>query len=159
MYTTTHVQLTSASPAEVYQVCLDPMAVAAWMVPDGMTGKVHEFDARVGGEFRISLTYNGSEAGKSGGNTDTFHGRFTALVPDREVSRIVEFETDDPAMKGQMQIIITLADAPGGGTEIHYRHTGVPDAIPRADNETGARTALQKLAALAEGRRSQSRTR
>jgi len=28
------------------------------MVPEGMTSEVHAFDARDGGEFRISLTYD-----------------------------------------------------------------------------------------------------
>jgi hypothetical protein len=39
----------------VYRARLDPHAAATWMVPDGMTSHVHEFDAREGC-FRISLT-------------------------------------------------------------------------------------------------------
>jgi hypothetical protein len=33
------------------------------------------------------------------------------LVPDTEVVQTVEFETDDPAMQGEMTITYTLADA------------------------------------------------
>jgi len=47
-----------APRAVVYQALLDADAVATWMVPTGMTSEVHAFDAREGGAFRISLTYD-----------------------------------------------------------------------------------------------------
>jgi uncharacterized protein YndB with AHSA1/START domain len=37
--------LNAPRPA-VYQALLDADAVAKWRVPEGMTGQVHEFDAR-----------------------------------------------------------------------------------------------------------------
>ncbi|GGN98892.1 hypothetical protein GCM10010112_92180 [Actinoplanes lobatus] len=46
MHTTTVSQHVPAGPAEVYRALLDPSALARWRVPAGMTGKVHEFDAR-----------------------------------------------------------------------------------------------------------------
>jgi uncharacterized protein YndB with AHSA1/START domain len=39
-------QHVSAPRAAVYRALLDPQAVATWMVPDGMTSQVYEFDAR-----------------------------------------------------------------------------------------------------------------
>ena len=151
MYTTRHVQRTSATRAAVYRACLDADTVAIWIVPDGMRSEVHAFDARVGGAFRISLTYDApGEAGKTSAHTDTFHGRFVELVPDERIVQTVAFETADPAMQGDMRVTITLVDAPGG-TDIHYVHEGVPDAIPPADNEAGTRMSLAKLARLAEG--------
>ena len=48
-----------ASRASIYRALVEARAVATWMVPDGMTSQVHAFDARVGGVFRISLTYEG----------------------------------------------------------------------------------------------------
>jgi uncharacterized protein YndB with AHSA1/START domain len=47
-----------APRATVYRALLDARAVATWRVPTGMTSHVHEFDAREGGSFRISLTYD-----------------------------------------------------------------------------------------------------
>src|SRR3990167_5036891 len=44
--------------ASIYRALLDPRAVATWKVPTGMTSHVHAFDAREGGLFRISLTYD-----------------------------------------------------------------------------------------------------
>ena len=47
-----------APRAVVYRALLDPRTVAQWKVPDGMTCHVHAFEAREGGAFRISLTYD-----------------------------------------------------------------------------------------------------
>ncbi|MGH8806174.1 MAG: SRPBCC domain-containing protein, partial [Polaromonas sp.] len=48
----------NAPRTTVYRALLDARAVATWMVPTGMTSHVHAFDAREGGSFRISLTYD-----------------------------------------------------------------------------------------------------
>jgi uncharacterized protein YkwD len=80
VYATTTTGLVRAPRSEVYAALLDPHAVQAWRVPDGMTAEVHEWEAREGGRFRVSLTYRGAEAGKSGGHTDTYAGRFARLV-------------------------------------------------------------------------------
>jgi len=115
-----------------------------------MTSHVRAFDAREGGAFRISLTYDApTGAGKTTAHTDTFHGRFARLVPDEEVVEVVEFETDDPALRGEMTITITLADA-DGGTVLVAAHDNLPPGLSAADNETGWRSSLAKLAALVE---------
>jgi uncharacterized protein YndB with AHSA1/START domain len=82
MSATRLTQFIRAPRASVYSALVDPRAVAAWMVPDGMTSRIHSFDAREGGIFRISLSYGDpAAAGKSGAHTDTYHGRFVRLVP------------------------------------------------------------------------------
>ncbi len=136
----------------VYQALTDPVAIAAWRVPDGMTSVVHEFDAREGGSFRVSLTYDAPDrGGKTSARTDTYHGRFTRLVPGEQVVEVFEFETADPALRGEMTLTTTLAEA-GGGTDVIMEHDGVPAGVPAADNELGTRMALGKLAALVEDR-------
>jgi uncharacterized protein YndB with AHSA1/START domain len=66
---TRHVNVPRAS---VYRALLDAQAVAVWMVPNGMTSHVHEFEARVGGPFRISLTYDApTGTGKTTAHTAT----------------------------------------------------------------------------------------
>ena len=62
---------------------------------------------------------------------------------------MVEFETADPAMRGEMTITITLTDA-GGGTDLLAVHDNLPPGLSPADNETGWRMSLGKLAALVE---------
>jgi uncharacterized protein YndB with AHSA1/START domain len=136
----------------VYRALLDPRAVTKWKVPDGMTCEVHEFEAREGGLIRVSLTYDEpTAAGKTTPHTDTYHGRFVRLVRDEQVVEVDEFETDDPALRGEMTITITLGDAPGG-TDLVAVHDGLPRGVSPADNEVGWQMALAKLAALVEAR-------
>jgi len=149
----TRVQRRIAAPRPaVYRALLDAGDVATWMVPDGMTGEVHAFDPREGGLLRISLSYDQpTGAGKTSAQTDTYHGRFLRLVPDQEVVETIVFETDDPAMRGEMTVTIRLADAEGG-TELVAVHDGLPPGLSPADNQVGWEMSLAKLAALVENR-------
>jgi uncharacterized protein YndB with AHSA1/START domain len=140
----------AAPRARVYDALLDPKAVVKWKVPSGMTAYVHEFDAREGGTFRISLTYDTpAGVGKTTARTDTYHGRFIKLVPNELLVEVDEFETTDPALRGEMTITITL-DSADGGTEVVGVHQGLPAGISAADNEAGWRSALDRLAELVE---------
>jgi uncharacterized protein YndB with AHSA1/START domain len=140
----------NAPRAIVYRALLDARAVAIWMVPTGMTSHVHAFDPREGGSFRISLTYDApTGAGKTTAHTDTYHGHFVKLVTNEKVVEVVEFETTDPAMRGEMTITISLADA-AGGTDVLAVHDQLPPGLSAADNEVGWRSSLAKLAALVE---------
>lgn len=151
MTVTEVAQHVRAPAAAVYRALLDPVAVAIWMVPDGMTSEVHAFDARVGGVFRISLTYDDpGSAGKTGGATDTFEGQFVELVPARRVVQSVAFETDDSNVAGEMRISFDLRGS-DGGTEVVGRHENLPPGVSAQDNELGWRMSLGKLAALVEG--------
>jgi uncharacterized protein YndB with AHSA1/START domain len=115
-----------------------------------MTSQVHTFEAREGGAIRVSLTYDAPDGmGKTTAHTDTYHGRFVTLVPDKLVVEVDEFETQDPALQGEMTITIRLSDA-GGGTQLEALHEGLPPGVSPADNETGWRMALAKLVALVE---------
>lgn len=141
-----------APRSAVYAALLDPAAIAAWRVPNGMTSEVHLFEPREGGRFRVSLTYDApTAAGKTAPHTDTYHGRFVKLVPDELVVEAVEFETDNPALQGEMTITTTLAGQ-DGGTELVGVHEGLPSGVAPADNEMGWRESLARLAALVEER-------
>jgi uncharacterized protein YndB with AHSA1/START domain len=140
----------NAPRAVVYRALLDARAIATWRVPTGMTSDVHEFDAREGGSFRISLTYDApTGTGKTTAHTDTYHGRFVKLVTNEQVVEVLEFETTDPELRGEMTITTTLADA-DGGTDVLVAHEGIPNGVSAADNETGSRMSLANLAALVE---------
>ncbi|MCU1272677.1 MAG: hypothetical protein JWO48_108 [Bryobacterales bacterium] len=140
----------NAPRAIVYRALLDARAVATWMAPTGMTSHVHTFDAREGGSFRISLTYDSpTRTGKTSAHTDTFHGRFVKLVTNEQIVQVVEFETTDPALRGEMTITYTLADA-DGGADVLAVHDGLPRGVSTDDNEVGWRMSLAKLAALVE---------
>lgn len=140
-----------APPSRVYRALLDPVAVRQWMVPDGMTSEVHVFDAREGGRFRITLTYDdpATTAGKTTERADTFAGRFVRLAQDREVVQVVEFLSDDPGATGEMTITYSLTEA-DGGTDLVGLHQDLPPGVSAADNELGWSMSLGKLARLVE---------
>ena len=140
----------NAPRSDVYRALLDPEAVTQWRVPACMSSQVHEFDAREGGSFRVSLTFDApTGTGKSAEHTDTYHGHFAKLVPDEQVVEVFEFETADPGLHGEMMMTTTLAEA-DGGTDVVIVHERIPDSVPSADNETGTRMALENLAKFVE---------
>ena len=61
----------------------------------------------------------------------------------------MEFETADAEMRGVMTVTFTLSDA-DGGTDVLGVHDNLPPGVAPADNETGWRVALEKLARLVE---------
>lgn len=150
MYSTQVSCHVNASRAAVYRALVDANAIKTWRVPAGMSSHVHEFDAREGGLFRVSLIYDAPDGtGKSAPHTDTYHGHFARLVPNEQVIEVFEFETADPALRGTMTMTTTLTDA-DGGTDVLVVYEGIPGGVPAADNETGTRMALANLAKLVE---------
>ena len=148
-------KIIKAPRAAVYRACIDPDAVAAWRVPDNMAARVHAFDAREGGGFRISLTYAdiaNRPRGKSSEDTDTFEGRFVELIPDRRVVELIRFETNDAGLAGEMKITTSLADV-AGGTRMTLSFENIPPGIRAADNREGTRQSLKRLAKLLEKER------
>jgi uncharacterized protein YndB with AHSA1/START domain len=152
VYSTQVSRHVNAPRSAVYQALISAAAIAQWRVPEGMSCRVHDFDAREGGRFRVSLTYDSpGSSGKSTSRTDTYHGHFVKLVPNEQVVEVLEFETADAALQGTMTMTTTLTDA-GEGTDVVVAHDGIPDSVPRADNETGTRMALANLASLVEAK-------
>ena len=149
--TSTRVSRRVRAPrADVYRALLDPVAVARWTVPDGMRCTVHELDPREGGRLRISLTYDApAGAGKTTAHTDTYHGTFAKLVPDAEVVEVIEFETANPALQGEMTLTFTLRDV-DGATELVAVHDRLPPGLSPEYNELGWGMSLAKLAAWVE---------
>jgi uncharacterized protein YndB with AHSA1/START domain len=134
----------------VYAALLDPEAIVNWKVPSGMTAVVETFEPHEGGRLRVSLTYEtAGQPGKTTARTDTYNGRFLELVPNERVVEIDEFETEDPSLRGQMRVTISLSDV-DGGTEVVGLHEGIPPGVRLSDNQVGWEAALSRLAALVE---------
>jgi uncharacterized protein YndB with AHSA1/START domain len=137
-----------AAPDELYAAFLDPVALAEWMPPAEMTGRVHAFDARVGGGYRMSLFYPPSERtfrGKTAEREDRVDVRFVELVPSRRIVEAVNFVTTDPAFMGEMTMVVTFEEVPGG-TEVSIVCTSLPPGLRPEDNEAGSRLSLEQLA-------------
>src|SRR5436190_1823350 len=92
----------SASPERLYAAFTDPVALAEWLPPRGMSGAFEWFDAVPGGGYRMRLTYKGEGVGKTTSDSDVVSARFVELQPGRRVVQEVEFVADDPALAGIM---------------------------------------------------------
>lgn len=140
-----------ATPEAIWLALVDPEALAVWRPPAGMTGRFDSFDAREGGSYRMTLTYDdaGSAHGKSSNDTDIVDGRFAELVPGRRIVELVDFQSDDPAFAGTMKITTSLTPVPGG-TEVAIACENVPGGISPKDHQAGMNSTLANLAAYIE---------
>jgi uncharacterized protein YndB with AHSA1/START domain len=117
-----------------------------------MTGKIHEFDARVGGGYRMSLFYPSSEQvyrGKTSEREDRFTARFVELTPLSRIVEAISFDSVDPAFLGEMTMTVTFEER-DGGTEVTILFENIPPGIRPEDNEAGSRSSLEKLARYVE---------
>ncbi len=136
----------------LYRAFTDPTALEVWLSPGEMTGKVHEFDGRVGGGYRMSLFYPASEQssrGKTAEREDRYTARFVELTPPTRIVQAISFDSADPAFAGEMTITVTFEES-DGGTEVTIVFERIPPGIRPEDNEAGTRSALEKLARYVE---------
>ena len=134
---------------EVFRAFTDPGMLASWLPPEGMSGHLEHIDARPGGSFRLVLTYESGEGGKTTADTDVTDTRIVALDEPRRVVWEVEFESEDPAYAGTMFMEWTL-DAVQGATEVTVEATDVPSGIDPDDHVRGLTSSLAQLAELFE---------
>ncbi|MBB4636292.1 SRPBCC domain-containing protein [Longimicrobium terrae] len=145
-------RLVRAPRQAVYDAFTRPDALAAWLAPEGMTGRVHQWDLRVGGGYVMSLYYPksmGDGHGKTAEGEDRYTARFVELDPPSRVVLAIDFESDDPAFAGEMIMQTTLEERPGG-TEVTIAFRGLPPGIRPEDNDEGTRSSLEKLARYVE---------
>jgi Uncharacterized conserved protein len=130
------------APAErIYRAFLDPEALVKFMPPHGFTAAVHEFDARVGGRYRMSFTNFAS------GQSHSFGGEYIELVPDERIVNTDRF--DDPGLPGEMRTTVSLRPV-AVGTEVEVVQEGIPDAIPTEACYLGWQDTLSLLTLLVE---------
>ncbi len=137
-----------ARPEALYASLMDPTALVAWLPPAPMTGKIHAFDPRVGGGYRMSLFYPPTERtfrGKTSEHEDRVNVWFVDLAPPRRIVQAVTFDTTDPSLLGEMTMVVTFEEGTGG-TEVAFLAANLPPGLRAADNEAGARLSLEQLA-------------
>jgi uncharacterized protein YndB with AHSA1/START domain len=138
----------SARPEELYAAFLEPTAVVDWLPPPEMTGEIHEFDARVGGGYRMSLFYPPDERAfrcKTSDGEDIVNVRFVELAPPRRIVEAVSFVTTDPASFGEITLMATFEEV-SGGTEVTLVFENLPPGLRAKDNEAGSHLSLEQLA-------------
>lgn len=129
------------TPEKVYRAFLDADAMSKWLPPYGFTCKVHHFDARVGGTFRMSFS------NFSTGNGHSFGGEYRELVTNERIVYTDRF--DDPNLPGEMQVTVSLKQVVCG-TELNVVQEGIPELIPVEMCYLGWQESLAQLANLVE---------
>jgi uncharacterized protein YndB with AHSA1/START domain len=130
-----------ASPDRIYRAFLDAAALAKWLPPYGFTCTVHNFDAKVGGSFKMSFT------NFTTGHSHSFGGEYRELVPSAKISYTDKF--DDPNLPGEMLTTVTLKKV-SCGTELNIEQEGIPEVIPLEMCYLGWQDSLAQLATLTE---------
>lgn len=130
-----------APPERVYRAFTTPEAMVKWLPPHGFAAQVHEFDARVGGRYRMSFI------NFSANSQNSFGGEFLELVPDHRIRHTDRF--DDPNLPGEMITTVNF-QAVFCGTELHVKQEGIPDMIPAQACYLGWQESLQLLTLLVE---------
>ena len=134
--------------SDVYDAFLNPLTLVEWLPPAGMTGKVHDFEARVGGGYSMSLFYPESETtfhGKTSEKEDRVVVRFVELDPPRKIVEAIRFVSDDPAFAGEMMMTATFVVVEYG-TVVTLAFDNLPPGVDPKDNDEGARLSLEQLA-------------
>ncbi|MGW1777935.1 SRPBCC family protein [Streptomyces sp. NPDC002143] len=141
----------AAPPETVYGALVDRESLEAWLPPDGMRGRVEQWDPRPGGGFRMVLTHldAAGSPGKTSDATDVVDVEFAALAPSERVVQRAVFEADDPSYAGTMTMTWQLT-ATGEGTEVTVTATDVPTGIAQAAHEAGIASSLAHLASYVE---------
>src|SRR5438132_3317073 len=89
----------------------------------------------------MSLFYPPNERafrGKTSDREDMVNVRFVELAPPRRIVEAVSFVTADPAFFGEMTMIATFEEVPGG-TEVTLAFKNLPPGLRAEDNAAGAR--------------------
>lgn len=131
----------TAPPEKVFKAFTDPDAMASWFPPYGFVCKVHAFDMKVGGTYKMSF-FNFST-----GSSHSFGGEYLEIVPNQKLKFSDRF--DDPNLPGEMTTTVTLSNVLCG-TELHITQEGIPDAIPAEMCYLGWQESLEKLKKLVE---------
>jgi uncharacterized protein YndB with AHSA1/START domain len=131
----------ATSPEKVFRAFLDADAMAKWLPPYGFTCKVHHFEGKVGGTFRMSFSNFTTNTGHS------FGGEYLEIVPNERIRYTDRF--DDPNLPGVIEVTVTLK-AVLVGTEINIEQSNLPAAIPVEACYLGWQQSLAQLALLVE---------
>ncbi|WP_458207335.1 SRPBCC domain-containing protein [Haladaptatus sp. NG-SE-30] len=135
-----------APPERVYEAFLDSDELAQWLPPTGFSAEVHHLEPEEGGTYRITFT---GETEELADYDHSFGGTYVVLEPGERIVQTDAFETDDPAMAGEMTVTVTFEAMPEG-TEVTVHQEHIPAAIPPEDANEGWNNSLANLAALLE---------
>jgi uncharacterized protein YndB with AHSA1/START domain len=130
-----------APVSRVFRAFSSAEAKEVWLPPFGFICKVHSFDFKEGGQYKMSFTNFTNDQKHSWG------GVFTVIKPNEFLAYTDKF--DDPNLPGEMTVTISFKEVLCG-TEINIKQEGIPEMIPVEMCYLGWQESLVKLAQLVE---------
>jgi glutathione S-transferase len=130
----------NAPIAKVRDALTNPELLADWYGPGPMTAEVHSVDARVGGQYEITMT--GEMDGEVSSHTCT--GTFTE-VTDTVVA--MTFNWSQHPMPNDTDLRYELEEV-DGGTKLVLTHTGFPNVEARDNHNEGWTACVDQLAQI-----------
>jgi len=149
--TSTNSRLIQGTQKKIYEAFIDKEALEFWLAPYGMTGKIHDFDVRIGGGYDMSLIYNDPKTqGKTTGNEDRFSAKFVELRPYEKVVQRINFKSDNSEFTDEMIMEVLLEEVQPNSTKVTILFKNIPTGVDPKDNEDGTEQSLEKLAKYIE---------
>lgn len=140
-----------ADAEAVFKAFTDKKALEYWLAPYGMTGKIHNFDLKVGGGYEMSLYYNDNKIeGKTSGNEDRFSATFMEIIPYEKIVQNINFQTDNIDFQDEMIMEVYLEKVDTNSTKVVIIFKNIPSGVNPKDNEDGTEQSLKKLAKYVE---------
>ncbi len=130
-----------APASRIFRAFSDAEAKAVWLPPFGYVCRVHSFDFKVGGSYKMSFKNFTNE------QVHSWTGTFTAIKPNELL--VYKDRFDDPNLPGEMTVTVSLKEVLCG-TELTIKQEGIPEMIPAEMCYLGWQESLLKLAQLVE---------
>ncbi|VVD80655.1 glutathione S-transferase [Pandoraea terrae] len=122
---------------KVFDAFTSQTALAAWHCPRGMRVVEARTDARVGGKYRIVM-------GGRDGAQHIVGGEYQAMDRANFLAYTWSWESGSMPPDLKTLIEVTLTDEEGG-THLHMRHSGFPDASTRDSHNSGWQSVFNRL--------------
>lgn len=149
--TTKNSKIIRARREKIYNCFIDKKALEFWLAPNNMIGKIHDFDAKVGGGYGMSLFYlDDGTRGKTSENEDRFSAKFVELKPYEKIVQTINFQSKENEFIDEMTMEVFLEKSENNSTKVTIVFKNIPIGINPKDNEKGTEQSLKKLAQYVE---------
>lgn len=137
MLTITHTF--DASPEEVFKAWTDSKRLAEWYGPEGFENEIHEFDAREGGAYRLTML--GPK-----GERHTLRGKFITVQSPKRLVVSWQWEPEEKgAPIGRETVVSVDFKEVAGKTEMTMTHAGFADEKEKEMHNQGWSSSFNKL--------------
>ncbi len=133
-----------ASRQAVFQAFTDREQVKNWYGPKGFSAEIDQFEAKVGGRYRLNMI-------EPNGTPHWLNGRFIAIEPYDRLVYTWCWEQGD--MKGVETLVTVTLVALGDATQLTLEHSKMPNEKARDAHGQGWASSFEGLSDHLQGKR------